>query len=190
VYFRDDDATAKQWLKRAPKDGSAEAEELIALEPLLDTETGSITVEGESLYWTSDNGAFGAPKGGGAVMFRTLGHTPSLILAVEAGAVYFFSDGLQVRRVDGETLILSLSIIIPSGMAVDTGYVYWTWTGGGLARTEKSPGDTDILWSSELLVNPLMALDDAYIYLGIRGATYESEGTVLRIAKQGGEAAP
>ena len=76
------------------------------------------------------------------------------------------------------------------GIGLDQQYVYWTWTdreaaGGMLARSEKSPGDTEVLWTSPLIVRSLVAIDDRYIYIAGRGESIEHEGTVLRIAKGG-----
>ena len=207
VYFLGEgDAPDKLWLKRTLKDGSGEPEELIARESLVNPRVRDLTVVGDALYWAGEfYSVFTAPKdGSGETSDFGTGATSSF--AVEPGALYFadwtdLQAALYVERSGDERLTLarvsdtevSFADYVDSfDMALDTEHVYWTWTrrdgdnahGGALARSDKSVDDTVILWSSELLAQALLAIDDAHVYLAVRDMYTGNEGTVLRIAKE------
>ena len=208
VYFLGEgDVPGETALKRTPKDGSGEPELLIPYGRGINEGVRELGVADYLLYWAGDRwNVYAAAKDGSGEtsMFGTMqsGNGTATSMALELGAVYFAGNRRLYAGQFGDELVTLANVdseandVNSFDVALDVDQVYWTWTlfdfvapgrgtlvetGGTLARTEKSPGDPEVLWSSALLVHTLIAIDDVYIYLAVTGGP--SEGTVLRIAK-------
>jgi hypothetical protein len=149
----------------------------------------SLATDGEALYWTNAGygrgvykAAFGSPRSPDSVITVADNQPTPIYVIVDSGTVYWinqYDHSVNSTASTGGAPITQLAMgVIPSSLAVDATYLYWTeyTPGGGIMKVRRSGGGQSLVVASDdargLSRDPLGGLDYT---------VFESVGAVRRI---------
>lgn len=183
-------ARAKNAIYRVPAAGGpAETLSTLDLAP-----TGDVVVQGDQIYFTSEQGnaVLSLPTGGGKPTVLAQAVAPTQ-LAVDQTHVYFVTFArkepggtvARVARGGGPAEILASGHLGLDNLAIDERDVYFR-SNSGIYRVPKSGGSSQSLWTRTQSQNALrVAIDATHVYFLLE-APGSGKYSIARISKGGG----
>jgi hypothetical protein len=138
----------------------------------------SIALDANSIYWTSYDGVYSAPKNGNDVtptQLASFGAGASLVsgVSVDSTAIYWIESGMcETGSTDGKVMtaaldgsaptVLASGQACPAGLAIDDDTVYWA-TAGAIYTVPKAGGTAATIATAEM--NALsITVDNTNVY--------------------------